>query len=160
MQDGLSDQFEGTFAIVFTPLIGRFSRIAIRRMIELGAGYPYDIFDRDEYSKEWTQLIHDVDRKLWREGAGGVGRYESDYYRDGNPWILATVWLGLAAAQHGETDIARKCWDWTVEHATEHGLYSEQIDPKTGNPSWVMPLTWSHAMFALAVHQFDKEVMK
>ena len=125
---------------------------------QLGAGYPYDMFDFSSKGDEWDQLIEQVNEQLWRPGAGGVGRYESDYYRDGNPWMLATVWLGLAAQQRGKTEIAKKCWQWTLDHCSPEGLLSEQIDPKTGKPSWVMPLTWSHAMYALAVHQFSREV--
>ena len=126
---------------------------------QLGAGYPYNIFDFENHGDAWDELIDVTYAQLWRPGVGGVGRYEADYYRDGNPWILATLWLALAADQRGKKDIAKKCWKWVYDHTSPEGLLAEQIDPKTGNPSWVMPLTWSHAMYGLAVHQLKEEVI-
>ncbi|SMF10702.1 glycoside hydrolase family 15 protein [Pseudobacteriovorax antillogorgiicola] len=127
---------------------------------QLGAGYPYGVFDYENNGSEWDQLIDVTFEQLWRPGVGGIGRYEADHYRDGNPWVLATLWLALAADERGKTDMARQCWQWVYEHASPEGLLAEQIDPKTGKPAWVMPLTWSHAMYGLAVHQLREEVVK
>ncbi|MCX6131857.1 MAG: hypothetical protein NTX25_22710, partial [Proteobacteria bacterium] len=98
------------------------------------------------------------------------GRYEADYYRDGNPWVLSTLWLALAAVCQSEESnapirashiqLARTAWTWVLRHMPEEGQLPEQIDPVNGRASWVMPLTWSHAMFALAVQQLPKEVLQ
>jgi GH15 family glucan-1,4-alpha-glucosidase len=124
---------------------------------QLGALYPYAL-DLGERQEIWPTMIQKMMTQLWRKGVGGIGRYESDPYRGGNPWILTTLWLALAAAQTEQLDIARQCWQWVVSHVSQEGLFPEQIDPKTGRPSWVMPLTWSHAMFALAIHQLPEDV--
>ena len=31
------------------------------------------------------------------------------------------------------------------------GFYLRQVDKETGKPAWVIPLTWSHAMFVLVL---------
>jgi GH15 family glucan-1,4-alpha-glucosidase len=127
---------------------------------QLGVQYPYDILDLDKYGNEFDQLIELIGGRLWRPGVGGIGRYEADHYRDGNPWILSTLWLALSAAQRGKTEIAEKAWRWVLQFATAEGLLPEQIDPVTGQAAWVMPLTWSHAMFALSIHQLPEEITK
>ena len=39
--------------------------------------------------------------------------------------------------------------DWVATHALQGGLLSEQLDPHTGAPLSVSPLTWSHAELVL-----------
>ena len=125
---------------------------------QLGAFYPYEVLDLEQNGDALDSLIQQVRDQLWRPG-GGVGRYEGDFYREGNPWVLATMWLGLAASKRGRKDLASECWDWVMTHIPEEGLIPEQVNPETGKPAWVMPLTWSHAMFALGVHQFPATVL-
>ena len=126
---------------------------------QVGVAYPYDVLDRSKLGSHWNNYLKLVDERLWRGQSGGIGRYEGDYYREGNPWILATLWLALAAAQVDEVELAKKCWQWSLAHVSHEGLFAEQIDPESGQPAWVMPLTWSHAMFALAVHVLPEEVI-
>ena len=126
---------------------------------QLGGGFPYEVFDIDADGEHWDHLLNQIEVRLWRPGVGGIGRYEGDHYRQGNPWILATLWLALAANQRRNYEISKRCWSWTIQHASASGLFAEQIDPHTGKPSWVMPLTWSHAMFALSVHFLSEEVV-
>lgn len=126
---------------------------------QLAIQYPYGVVESEALPGAFTVLIERLFERLWRPGIGGIGRYESDYYRDGNPWVLTTLWLALGAAAHGQTKIAKTCWQWVLEHMPREGLLPEQIDPANGRPSWVLPLTWSHAMFALAIHQLPREVL-
>lgn len=93
-----------------------------------------------------------VERILTVPGVGGLKRYEDDRYIGGNPWILTTLWLAQYRARNGETAEARKLLDWAVSHRTASGLLPEQVDKISGETAWVVPLTWSHAMFILAVH--------
>ncbi len=126
---------------------------------QLAIQYPYHIVEDKTLPGAVDDLIESLYARLWRPGQGGIGRYESDYYRDGNAWVLTTLWLALGAAAQGKTEIARSCWQWVLNHTPAEGLLPEQIDPASGKPSWVLPLTWSHAMFALAIHQLPKEVL-
>ncbi|MFW7377193.1 MAG: glycoside hydrolase family 15 protein [Oligoflexus sp.] len=126
---------------------------------QIGTAYPYEILDLKRYQDVWKDYVHLIYDRLWRSGVGGIGRYEADDYRAGNPWILTTLWLALGASQIKQNDLARTCWQWVIQHVTPEGLFAEQIDPESGLPAWVMPLTWSHAMFVLAVHQLPEEVL-
>ncbi|HYF90658.1 MAG TPA: glycoside hydrolase family 15 protein [Symbiobacteriaceae bacterium] len=80
---------------------------------------------------------------------GGLRRYDDDHYRGGNPWVLTTLWLGHFEAERGEREKARQLLDWAVARRSSTGLLAEQVDPVTGAPVWVVPLTWSHAMYVL-----------
>jgi glucoamylase len=81
----------------------------------------------------------------------GIMRYENDGYIGGNPWIIATLWLALYYLKTGEKKKAEGLFLWTVRSRTELDLLPEQVDRNTGKPAWVIPLTWSHAMFVLVL---------
>jgi len=93
-----------------------------------------------------------IERALTVPGVGGIKRYENDAYIGGNPWILTTLWLAQYRIASGRPELALPLIDWAVRHRTEFGLLPEQIDKTTGATAWIVPLTWSHAMFILAVH--------
>ncbi len=99
--------------------------------------------------------------------AGGIARYTDDYYFrvepdttnvPGNPWFLCTLWLAqwYIATAKSEPDLkpAREMIDWAVRHQMPGGLLSEQLDPHTGAPLSVSPLTWSHAEFIVTVDEY------
>ncbi|MFD1954957.1 glycoside hydrolase family 15 protein [Paenibacillus thailandensis] len=92
-----------------------------------------------------------VEQALTVPGVGGIKRYENDHYIGGNPWILTTIWLAHYRLQCGEIERADALLQWAVNHRTELGLLPEQVDKNTGETAWVVPLTWSHAMFVLAL---------
>jgi glucoamylase len=102
-----------------------------------------------------------------KAAAGGIGRYTDDYYFKveadsrkvpGNPWFMCTLWLAqwyIAIAKKPEDlDPARDIIDWVVAHQIPGGLLSEQLDPNTGAPLSVSPLTWSHAELIITVDDF------
>ena len=113
----------------------------------LGISTPFGVVGASEPVMAATAQA--VLESLWAAPAGGLKRYEGDRYRDGNPWILTTLWYGLYAADSGDFETARQMLDWAVLRQNGAGLLPEQIDPVTGAPAWVVPLTWSHAMFVL-----------
>jgi GH15 family glucan-1,4-alpha-glucosidase len=92
---------------------------------------------------------------------GGVMRYEHDGYMRAadtappNSWIICTLWLAeyyIAAARTAE-DLSKalELLKWTADRALPSGVLAEQIDPVTGEPRSVSPLTWSHSTFVAAV---------
>jgi GH15 family glucan-1,4-alpha-glucosidase len=101
---------------------------------------------------------------------GGIARYTDDYYFKvesdtrkvpGNPWFMCTMWLAqwyIATARSAD-DLkpARDIVNWVVAHQLPGGLLSEQLDPNTGAPLSVSPLTWSHAEFVVTVDEFCKK---
>ena len=101
---------------------------------------------------------------------GGIARYTDDYYFrvesdtskvPGNPWFLCTLWLAqwYIATARSPDDLkpARAMIDWAVAHQLPGGLLSEQLDPHTGAPLSVSPLTWSHAEFIVTVDEYCRK---
>ncbi len=115
----------------------------------LGLCIPFGLYSADDEHMSSTAEI--VERQLGVAGTGGLMRYEYDNYIGGNPWILTTLWAALYNIEKNNFDQARKYFWWAVRGTTEQGLLPEQIDKLTGRPAWVIPLTWSHAMFVLVL---------
>ena len=81
--------------------------------------------------------------------AGSLRRYEGDTYAGGNRWVLAALWLGLWHRQIGDADGMERALTYALSAQTELGLLPEQVTDD-GEPAWVVPLAWSHAMLLLA----------
>jgi GH15 family glucan-1,4-alpha-glucosidase len=109
-----------------------------------------------------------IEEKLWvNSSSGGVARYERDYYYHvdgsyervtGNPWIICTLWLAQwwIALARTRDDLARPraILEWVADHAAPSGVLAEQLDPYSGKPLSVAPLTWSHATFVETLLQY------
>jgi len=76
----------------------------------------------------------------------------------GNPWFICTLWFAdyrIARARfveelHGALEIL----EWVVERALPSGVLAEQVNPHTGAPVSVSPLTWSHSTFVATVMSY------
>jgi glucoamylase len=79
----------------------------------------------------------------------GVLRYAGDTYAGGNNWVLAALWLGLWRRQVGDARGLEQALEYAVRVQTALGLLPEQVTGD-GEPAWVVPLAWSHAMLLLA----------
>lgn len=100
-----------------------------------------------------------VEDHLWAQtGIGGLARYENDGYMrvscdgkqvPGNPWFICTLWLAeyriASAGTLEELERSVELLEWAVAYALPSGVLAEQVDPLTGAPLSVSPLTWSHA---------------
>lgn len=89
-----------------------------------------------------------VERELSQPG-GGMLRYAGDTYAGGNSWVLARLWFGLWRRQIGDNAGHRSALAYAERVATPLGLLAEQVS-EDGQPVWVLPLAWSHAMLVLA----------
>lgn len=116
----------------------------------LGLSVPFGIYSAAD--PRMASTAQAVEEALHAEPAGGLMRYEHDGYIGGNPWIIATLWAALYHMERKSYKKAREYLDWAVKGATAQGLLPEQVDRTTGKPAWVIPLTWSHAMFVLVLH--------
>lgn len=95
---------------------------------------------------------------------GGIARYENDAYMrvsdkaTGNPWFVCTLWLAdyhiAAAKTKEEMAKALSIIKWTADHAFPSGVLAEQMNPLTGEPVSVSPLTWSHSTFVATVMNY------
>jgi glucoamylase len=81
--------------------------------------------------------------------AGGLRRHAGDDYAGGNEWVLTGLWHGLWSRQVGDDAGLDAALRRAMESATPLGLLPEQV-LEDGRPGWVLPLTWSHAMYVLA----------
>lgn len=112
----------------------------------LGLSWPFRAVD--PRSPRMRATVAAVERELALPD-GGVLRHEDDDYAGGNPWIISTLWLGLAQRQTGAADGLRRAIEYTLARRTPLGLLPEQVT-RAGEPGWVVPLGWSHAMLILA----------
>ena len=95
---------------------------------------------------------------------GGIARFQNDSYMrvsdnaTGNPWFICTLWLAdyyiAAAKTDEELSKALKIIEWTTDHALPSGVLAEQMNPLTGEPVSVAPLTWSHSTFVATVKNY------
>lgn len=116
----------------------------------LGLSVPFGLLDATD--PRMARTADAIERTCAVPGVGGIRRYEDDRYIGGNPWILTTLWLAQFRIAQGRFDEAKRHLEWAAAHANPLGLLPEQVDRQTGEPAWVVPLTWSHAMFVLTVH--------
>ena len=129
----------------------------------LFAVFYFDCFTADDPMVTGTmQAIKD--NLLVKTEFGGVARFENDGYMrvsedvTGNPWFICTLWLAeyyIAIAKTvDELKPALDILEWTAKRALPSGVLAEQIDPLTGEPVSVSPLTWSHSTFVATVHSY------
>lgn len=116
----------------------------------LGISIPFGVLDVDDPRAASTAAV--IERMLTSHN-GGIRRYEWDGYIGGNPWILTTLWVALYHAKRKDFQKARGYFEWAVKGRTELDLLPEQVDRDSGRPAWVIPLTWSHAMFVLVLFE-------
>ncbi len=115
----------------------------------LGVAIPFRTFDPRDPRVEST--VNTIERVLTSQNAGGIRRYENDNYIGGNPWVLTTLWVALYYIEKKEFTRAREYFEWAVRSRTELELLPEQVGREDGRAAWVIPLTWSHAMFVLVL---------
>ncbi len=112
----------------------------------LGLSWPFRAVDPS--SPRMRATVAAVERKLGLPD-GGVLRHEGDDYAGGNPWLISTLWLGLAQRQAGDDAGLQRALEYALARRTCLGLLPEQVT-REGEPAWVVPLGWSHAMLVLA----------
>jgi len=109
--------------------------------------------------------------RLWvKTKIGGLARYEYDPYHrvnpdlPGNPWFICTLWLADYLVENSDDaagiDQALDILSWVAAHALPSGVLAEQINPLTGEPISVSPLTWSHATYVATVHRLLRRLAK
>lgn len=131
----------------------------------------YALFDFGLFEPDDPRIVSTmkaIREQLWvNTDVGGIARYTDDYYHQvtkdvgrvpGNPWFICTLWHAewtIAKAQsEAELGEALELIRWTMRHALPSGILAEQVEPFTGAPLSVSPLTWSHASFVKVVQEY------
>ena len=107
---------------------------------------------------------------LCRTEIGGMARYVGDKYHwdsalddrrgniPGNPWFICALWIAqyrIAGARRPEDLKSALPWiEWVCSRALPSGALAEQLNPATGLPVGVSPLTWSHATLIATVQEY------
>lgn len=126
----------------------------------------FRVFDPND--PKVVRTMEAVENGLWvKTRIGGTARYTNDYYFrqsddvaqvPGNPWIICSLWVAEwyidRARSREELMRAAELIDWAMKGASEAGMLPEQLNPLTGEPVSVSPLTWSHATFVLTVLKY------
>lgn len=110
----------------------------------LGTVIPFELFSPKD--KKILNTVERINMTL-RTYTGGYKRFETDTYREGKPWIIATLWIAEYYLEIGEKQKAKECFHFVIKTSTEHGFLAEQVNNSTMQPDWVIGLGWSHAMF-------------
>lgn len=127
----------------------------------------FGCFDLDDLMVQNTMRA--IEERLSNAGPfGGITRFENDGYMRSsdvsqpNSWIITTLWLAeyYIASAKSVDDMAKALaiLEWTANRALPSGVLAEQIDPETGEPLSVSPLTWSHSTFVAAVHSYTEKL--
>lgn len=163
---------------LFNPTLNRFAKFAHTRNSE---GYTLDMTIDSSLFALWyfgvftpddpkiVSTLQAVYSRLWvKTNVGGLARYENDAYYQvergdiqkvpGNPWFICTLWWAqylIAKGSHPD-DFKEplRLLEWTANHALPSGVLAEQVNPNTGEPLSVSPLTWSQGTFVLAVLEY------
>lgn len=124
----------------------------------LGTVIPFELFSPKD--KKILNTVERINMTL-RTYTGGYKRFETDTYREGKPWIIATLWIAEYYLEIGEKQKAKECFDFVIKTSTEHGFLAEQINNSTMQPDWVIGLGWSHAMFIKTLKKMiEKGIVK
>lgn len=128
--------------------------------------FAFQVFDPND--NRVVRTMEAVEKGLTvKSMVGGVCRYQNDYYFQksqdianipGNPWIICTLWMAewriARATSLADLQKPLETLKWVVKNAFESGVLPEQLDPYTGKPLSVAPLTWSHSTYVLTVLKY------
>ena len=115
----------------------------------LGPIVPFKMFSPND--KKILNTIERINMTL-RTYTGGYIRYEGDGYMGGyNPWPIATLWMAWYYLEAGDNQKALENFAFVTNSASGHGYLGEQVNNDAMKPSWVIGLTWSHAMYLLTL---------
>ena len=122
----------------------------------IGSVYPFDLFGPKE--KKVQNTVEKINMTL-RTYTSGYLRFEQDSYMEGrNPWPIATLWMAMYYIKSGEKKKAKECFDFVTNSSSSLALLSEQVDNSSMQPSWVIGLGWSHAMYIITLAEFIRNI--
>ncbi len=115
----------------------------------LGLSVPFEVLEAND--PRLQAAVATIERQLVTP-AGRVRRYMGDRYRGGNPWPLFGLWLAWHHLRAGRREAALRLYNRVLGDRTPAGLLPEQVDARTGQARWIVPLPWAHAWFLVVTH--------
>lgn len=96
-------------------------------------------------------------RELTSEGEELVYRYRNEDGIQGGEGVfsICTFWLAEALALSGEREHAQRIFARMIAHANHLGLYSEELDPTTGEFLGNFPQAFTHIALINCAHVMD-----
>jgi len=120
--------------------------------LDLSSLYGVMTFGYYQHVEDLKRTVTTIENTLLNQTpSGGCPRYQDDNYFasepkfHGNAWIISTLWMGQYYIRNGNTAKCHEAIRWSLEHTTESGVLSEQVNPSNGSQVSVSPLVWSHA---------------
>jgi len=96
-------------------------------------------------------------RELTSDDQELVYRYRNDDGLEGEEGVfsICTFWLAEALAMCGETERAERIFQRMLKHANHVGLYSEELDPRTGEFLGNFPQAFTHIALINCAHVLE-----
>lgn len=140
----IQNQLEVMKKYVLTNLYDETAKTFVRNMEDrkmdisiLGVVTPFNMFLAKE--KKILNTVEKINLTL-RTYTGGYKRFEEDHYRNGNPWVIATLWMALYYIETKQYKEAKEALNFVINSSTEHGFLAEQVDNSTMKSNWVIGL--------------------
>jgi GH15 family glucan-1,4-alpha-glucosidase len=128
--------------------------------------FAFGVYDVNDPKVALT-MKHVIDDLTIKTDVGGVARYKNDYLHrigqdfdrvPGNSWFICNLWIAqyyIAKARTiYELNEAIPILEWVNKYAFESGILPEQLNPYTGQPLSISPLSWSHSEFIVTIHNY------
>jgi GH15 family glucan-1,4-alpha-glucosidase len=115
------------------------------------------IFFLNRHEERTRSIIDQTCRELTYEDIF-VYRYRMDdgLKGDEGAFVLCTFWLISALAMVGELNRAKKIFSKFEKYIADHGLISEEIEPKTGEYLGNYPQAFSHIGYIMSAYYINK----
>ncbi len=124
----------------------------------IGAVIQFNIFTPKE--KKILNTVERINMTL-RTYTGAYTRFERDSYKDGNPWVVTTLWMANYYDEIGEKAKAKECFDLVTKTSSKHGFLGEQINNEKMEPAGAIGFGWSHAMYIIVLKKLiEKGIIK
>lgn len=142
-------------------------RLEVDKTVDVSSFYGVFKFGVLDIEDERLVQSFNLTKKLLNTGAPtfGIARYEGDKYctvdsnRPGNPWFISSLWIVqfmiARASSLLDLEEVRESIENIAKFSSSH-MFSEQINPNTGEPISATPLVWSHAEFVRTIIEYSK----
>lgn len=115
----------------------------------------------DPNSERARQHLEGLEKGL-KAGKGLFFRYlhNDDFGKPESTFLVCGFWYAESLACIGKLDEAVRVFEYLLEFSNEYGLFSEDVDAKSGSQWGNFPQTYSHVGLVNAAYRIDKKLDK